>query len=85
MVLDHEVGGKFVNDHVVAKDNDSPLPHDAEPGLSHLVGAGVLVEFFNEPMTERVGKPKSTPNDPRGHRRQRPRISFIPPYPASSA
>ncbi len=38
--LDHEVGGLFANDHVVVKDNDSPLLDDAEPALWQLVGKG---------------------------------------------
>jgi hypothetical protein len=33
-------------------------------------------------MTERIGNPKRTLNDPLGHRRQQPGIPFISPYPA---
>ena len=33
-VLDQQVGGKFANDNVVVKDDDSPLLDGAEPALS---------------------------------------------------
>jgi hypothetical protein len=39
-----------LDDQVVVKDHDSPLLDDPETGLSHLVGKGVLVDLFNEPM-----------------------------------
>jgi hypothetical protein len=48
-VADQEVGGIFGNDHVVIKDDDSPLLDDAEPALSHLVGKGVLLNLLNNP------------------------------------
>jgi hypothetical protein len=80
--LDQEVGGQFANDHVVVNDHDSPLLHDAEPGLSHLVGEGVLIDLFNEPMTKRVGNPECTADDPLGHRLQQPSIPFIHLHPA---
>jgi hypothetical protein len=51
----------LANDHVVIKDDDSPLLDDAEPALAHLVSKGVLVNRFNEPMTERIGNPESAP------------------------
>jgi hypothetical protein len=63
-----------------SRDQASPLD-DGEPGLSHLVGNGVLVDLFNEPMTERIGDPESTADDPPGHRLQQPRISFIRMHP----
>ena len=85
LVLDQQVGGKFANDNVVVKDDDSPLLDGAEPALSHFVGEGVLVDLFNEPMTERIGNPESAPNDPLGQRLQQPRISFIHLHPLFSA
>src|SRR5476651_599789 len=60
LVLDQEVGGLFANDHVVIKDDDSPLLDDAEPALAHLVSKGVLVNLFNEPMTERMSSVLAT-------------------------
>ena len=83
LVLDQQVGGKFANDNVVVKDDDPPLLDGAEPALSHFVGEGVLVDLFNEPMTERIGDPESTPDDPPGHRLQQPRIPFIHLHPAN--
>src|SRR5450432_4099216 len=62
------------------------LLDDAEPALTHFVSTGVLVNLFNEPMTERIGNPESAPNDPHGHRLQQQRIPSIhlhpihPPY-----
>jgi hypothetical protein len=82
LVLDYQVGGIFADNHVVVKDYDTPLLDDAEPGLSHLVGKGVLVDLFNEPMTERVGNPESTADDPPSHRLQQPPIPFIHLHPA---
>jgi hypothetical protein len=70
LVLAQEVGGLFANVYVIVKDGDSLLLDGAEPGLPHLVGNGIFGKLFNEPMTERVGSPKSTPNDPLGHRQQ---------------
>jgi hypothetical protein len=61
LVPDQEAGGVFANDHVVIRDDDSPLLDDAEPALAHLVSKGVLVNRFNEPMTERIGNPESAP------------------------
>ena len=67
MVLDQQVGGKFADDNVVVKDNDFPLLDGAEPGTFAFRGRGrSLVHLFNEPMTERIGNPESTPNDPPG-------------------
>jgi hypothetical protein len=51
------------------------------PALSHFVGEGVLVHLFNEPMTERIGNPERTPNDPLGQRLQQPRIPSINLHP----
>jgi hypothetical protein len=82
LVLDDQVGGIFADDHVVAKDHDSPLLDDAEPRLSRLVGKGVLVDLFNEPMTERIGDPERSADDPPSHRPQQPRIPFIHLHPA---
>ena len=80
MVL--EVRGLFAdNNVVVANDHGSPLLDDAEPGLSHLVGQGVLVDLFNEPMTERIGNSESTADDPPSHRLRQPRISCIRLHP----
>ena len=77
-----EVGGLFAyNNVIVAKDHDSPLLDDAEPRLSHLVGQGVLVDLFNEPMTEPIGNPESTADDPPSHRLQQPRIPCIHLHP----
>jgi hypothetical protein len=76
LVLDQEVGGIVANDHVVIKDDASPLLHGAEPTFSHLPGKGVLVNLFNERMTERIGNPESTLNDPLG---QRPSNQTSPP------
>ena len=81
LVLDQQVGGKFANHNVVVKDDDPPLLDGAEPALSHFVGEGVLVHLFNEPMTERIGNPESTPNDPLGQRLQQPRIPSIHLHP----
>jgi hypothetical protein len=55
--------------------SDSPLLVGAKPALAHLVSKGVLVDLFNEPMTERIGNPESAPNDPFGHRLEQPRAS----------
>jgi hypothetical protein len=85
LVLDQEVGGLFANDHVVIKDDDSPLLDDAEPALAHLVSQGVLVNLFNEPLTERIGNPESVPNDPLGHRLQQQRIPAIHLHPIHPA
>jgi hypothetical protein len=68
LVLDQEVGGKFANDNVVVEDTDSALLDGAEPALSDLVGKGVVVDLFNEPMTERIGDPESASDDPLGDR-----------------
>ena len=38
---------------------------------------------INEPMTERIGSPESTPNDPLGHQQQQPHIPFIHLHPAN--
>jgi hypothetical protein len=78
LILDQQFSDIFANDHVVMKYADSPLLDNAEPALSHLMGKGILTGFLNEPMTQRIGTLESTPNDPLGHRRQRPRIPFIP-------
>jgi hypothetical protein len=82
LVLDQEVSGKFANDHVVVKDHDFSLLDGAEPTLSHFVGKGILIDLFNEPMTERIGNPESAPDDPLGHRQQQPCIPFIHLHPA---
>jgi hypothetical protein len=60
----------------------TPLLDDAEPGLSHLASKRVLVDLFNEPMTERFGNPESAADDPLGRQRQLPRIPFIHLHPA---
>jgi hypothetical protein len=78
LVLDYQVGGVFADDHVVVKDHDSPLLDDAEPGLSHFVGKGVLVDLCNDPMTEPIGNPERTADDLPGHRLQQPCVPFIP-------
>jgi hypothetical protein len=83
LILDQEVGDKFANNHVLLKDHDSPLLHDTEPAFPHHVRKSVPIDRFNEPMTKRIGNPKSTPNDPFGHRLQRPRIPFIHLHPAN--
>jgi hypothetical protein len=59
LVLDQKAGGIFASDHVVIKDDDTPLPDDA--ALAHLVSKSVLVNVFNEPMTERIGTLKAHP------------------------
>ena len=61
LILDNQVGGISADDHIVTKDHDSPLLDDPEPGLSHLVGKGVLADPFNEPMTERICDPEAQP------------------------
>jgi hypothetical protein len=38
-----------LDDHIVIKDHDSPLLDDPEPGHSHLVGKGVLVDLSMNP------------------------------------
>ncbi|MGD0108610.1 MAG: hypothetical protein ABSC06_31905 [Rhodopila sp.] len=82
LVLDEEVGGEFANDQVIVKDNGSPLLDGAGPALSHLMGEHVLVYLFNETMTERIGNPESTPDDPLGHRLQQTRIPSIHLHPS---
>jgi hypothetical protein len=77
LVLDQETGGIFANDYVVVKGDDSKLPDGAESSLSHLEGKGIFGKLFNEPMTERMGNPERTSDDPLGHRLQQPRIPFI--------
>jgi hypothetical protein len=65
---------------VLVKAHNPPLLDDAEPG--HLVGKGILIEHFNEPIAERNANPESTPNNPLGHSHQQPRIPFIHLHPA---
>jgi hypothetical protein len=60
LVPDQEAGGIFAYDHVVIKE-DSPLLDDADPAPAHLVNHGVLVNLFNEPITERIGNLKAHP------------------------
>ncbi len=83
LILDQQVGCIFADNHVVVEEHDPPLLHDAEPGLSHLMRKGVLIDLLNEPMTERTGNAKSTPNDPFGDRRPKPHIPFIHLHPAN--
>jgi hypothetical protein len=59
--LVQEIGGIFANDHVVIKDDDSPLLDDVESALAHLVSKGVLVDLFNEPMTSALATLKVHP------------------------
>lgn len=68
-VLDQKVSSKFANDHAIVENDDSPLLNNAEPALSDLMSQGILLDLFNEPMTERIGDPESATNDPFGHRR----------------
>jgi hypothetical protein len=81
-VLDQEVGGLFTNDHVVVKDNDSAMLDGAEPALAQLIGKRILVNLFNEPMTERIGNPECASDDPFSHWYQQQGIPFIHLHPA---
>jgi hypothetical protein len=48
-VLDDQVGGLFADNHVVVKDQDSPLLDDGGPGLSHLMDEGISETFSTNP------------------------------------
>jgi hypothetical protein len=61
------------------------LLDEPDPAFSQFVGEGVVVDFFTEPMTERIGNAENSPNDPFGHRLQQPGIPFHPSTSRSSA
>jgi hypothetical protein len=82
LVLDQKIGGLFANDHVVVKDDDTPLLNDTQPAFSHLVGQGILIDLFNKPGTQCIGNPERTPNDPLGHRLQQLAIPLIHLHPS---
>ena len=65
------------HDHAVVQDYDAALLDGGEAAFSQFVGKSVLVDLFDEAVTERIGNCESAPDDPFGHRFQQPGISFI--------
>jgi hypothetical protein len=79
LVLGQVVGGVCADSHV----STMIIGCRTMPSPDFRIWWGKLLRKpFRRTRAERIGKPKSTPHDPFGHRPQQPQIPFIDLHPA---
>jgi hypothetical protein len=81
LVLDQQVGRRFPDDHVVVRDDNSPLRDGAEPALSHLAGRGISESFSTIPRPSALAVLKAHPlirSVTGANNRASPSSTFIP-------